>query len=103
MTHGSTLSTLETWPPESLATLVSVLTDRAIATDEDETELSSGMIEGWNASCDRVLARHGYQGGAISTIGKFFPEAGAIYCIYDARRIDLKGALRYLERRSKRH
>ncbi|WP_137936984.1 hypothetical protein [Chitinivorax sp. B] len=88
---------LQEWEQPAINTLVTVLNESGIATDEDRLGLSSTMIEGWTDDCSRLLYERGYIGGEIRIGAKFFPESGAIYAVYDSASYELSEVIRHLE------
>ncbi|AVQ00311.1 hypothetical protein C7S18_23730 (plasmid) [Ahniella affigens] len=103
MKHDETVNILSEWPAEILDALVAMLEDSGIVTDEDRTGLSSVMIKGWESRCDAVLVGRGYSGGPLAKMGKYYPWAGAIYCVYDSTRMSPDDALEHLDQASKKH
>lgn len=87
---------LNDWSAEELAQLVRPLNNVGIVSDEDDTALTSWMIERWDLACDSVLRENGYVGGELHRTGNYFPTHGAVYCLYDSVAVDLKAAQAHL-------
>jgi len=98
----STLKILEGLEMADLQPLVTILDTIGFVTEEDDTALSSTMVEAWDVTCETFVRTHGYRGGQIKTIAKFFEGYGAIYGLYDANRFDYKTALAGLKDVSER-
>lgn len=94
----NSVTILKSFDANRLACISHQLNTTGFANDEDSLELGSTLIEHWNDSCTRLLREHGYTGEELRAIGKYFPEKGAVYVLYDEGRHSLEDARQELER-----
>lgn len=92
------LESLKDRDAQEITELVALFQQRGIVSDEDGPWISSTMVEHWGESCDAFLRFHGYRGGKLLTYAKYFPHRGAIYSLYDSRRMTREEAAKYVER-----
>ena len=90
------LEILEHWETGELLALISALNIQGIISDEDDTGLSSTMVESWKDDCEAFLRKKGYSGGKIERCSKFFDKHGAIYALYDENSYSYEEALKHL-------
>lgn len=90
------LSTLQQWDTQETQKLVLALNSKSIVSDEDETGLSSTMVENWTDSCETFLRNNGYTGGEIKQCSKYFENHGAIYALYDSADLNYEKAVKYI-------
>lgn len=96
MVSVSALEILKGWGKQEINSLVSLLNEYGMISDEEHTGLSSTMVERWSDECEVFLRNNGYVGGEISSSGKYFNESGAIYALYDTDKHDIESAHEHL-------
>lgn len=98
MKRERAIDILKEWNKETTNYLVEILNTRSIVTDEDETEVSSNMIESWSTECDDFLRKHGYVGSLLATAGDYFDDYGAVYAVYDTDQTTYEEVKQYLKK-----
>lgn len=93
-----TINVLKNADDDFIQTIVDQLNELGIVCDEDDTGISSTMIENWCTKCDEFLITNGYNGGAISTVGNFYTGLGGIYAIYDVDTYDRESAQAFMKK-----
>lgn len=97
MESQKTIDVLKSWGSDNTHQLAVFMNHNHIISDEDDLGLSSMMIENWTEECDQYLKKYGYNGGKIKKTGKFFPNIGAVYVLFDENKITYEAAIVYLK------
>ncbi|MDP3269806.1 MAG: hypothetical protein Q8M40_12290 [Legionella sp.] len=90
------LEVLKKWDSQAIQSVISLLNSQGIVSDEDDTGLSSTMMENWSDECEQYLRSHGYIGGEIRVCGKFSNDHGAIYALYNTLIVEFEDSYKYL-------
>jgi hypothetical protein len=87
---------LKSFDKKDIDNIVDVLNDKHMVSDEDDTALSSYIMKIWSHECYVYLKENGYRGGDLRIIGKYFPNYGASYLLYDKINLTFEEAYDYL-------
>ena len=98
-----TISALRAISVSELTAVANQLDSTGFITDEDDLAFGSDIIEHWKAQCDQILINAGYGGGKLASTGKYFPQCGSIYVLYDSARHTRDDAVHELERAASKH
>ena len=82
-----TLSILRKTSAEILKKYITALNDVGYITDETDM-ISSVMIENWNKDCTDFLKENNFFGEKLLSYGKYYPQYGAVYALYNPDTID---------------
>lgn len=93
-----TIEVLRQWQLNgTLNAMIARLNSRGILSDEDHLGVSAGMARGWDAACESFIRGHGYVGGKIGRVARFFENSGNIHALYDMDAVSAEEVNAYLE------
>lgn len=80
-----TIDILRSFSKKDLQTIIDYLNKDGIVFDESKgVYLAPTSFKKLDDECEDYLRKRGYKGGKLETGGKFFPESGLIYMLYDS-------------------
>lgn len=96
MEHEKVIDILNRMESEEIQKLVGKLNSDGIVSDEDDSLLSSYMIEHWTSECDSFISQQGYTGSTLKIHGSFFQSHGAVYVLFDEELHSYESAKHYM-------
>jgi hypothetical protein len=87
---------------DQIQSALQIIEEHGLVLDEHATFVGSPDIERNHLNVEAILRKHGYQGGRLAPVGKYFTCCGAVYALYDTERHTRESALEFIDEHTKR-